>query len=180
MNLKLFKEFMKLPLAQNLYEWKKFLKFCESYLKKHKIKNPIVVELGTWRNGQKPFYEQLLGARHIGVDSSKRSKADILGFTHDQKTLEALKAKLRGKPIDILFIDASHWYRDVKKDFEIYSPLCTGIIAFHDINHGRYRKKRANWEVWKFWDELKADPSMGDYSFSSIERATGIGIMVKK
>jgi len=180
MNLELFDKLMKLPLAQNLYEWKTFLEFCESYLKKHEIKNPIVVELGTWRDAQKQFYEQLLGARYIGIDSSRRSKADIRRNTHDQETLEILKARLAGKPIDILFIDASHWYEDVKRDFERYSPLCNGIIAFHDINHGRYRRKRANWEVWKLWDELKASPSMKDYSFSSIEKSTGIGIMIRK
>lgn len=180
MNLELFDKLMELPLAQNRYEWQTFLEFCELYLEKHKIKNPIVVELGTYRDAQKQFYEQLLGAQHIGIDSSGRSKADIRRNTHDQKTLEILKAKLTGKPIDILFIDASHWYEDVKRDFEIYSSLCNGIIAFHDINHGRYRKKRANWEVWKFWDELKANPSMKDYLFSSIEEATGIGIMIRK
>ena len=182
MNLELFNKLMDVPLSlsQDPCEWRTFLEFCELYLKKHKIKNPIVVELGTWRNGQKQFYKQLLGAHHIGIDSSRKSKSDIHGFTHDSRTLEKLKEKLGGKPIDILFIDASHWYKDVKKDFEIYSPLCDGIVAFHDINHGRYHRKRANWEVWKFWDELKADPSMKDFLFSSIERATGIGIMIRK
>ena len=181
MNLTLFNELWKFPVAQDLHEWKKFLEFCESYLKKHKIKNPIVVELGVWRNGQKQFYEQLLGAHHIGIDSSrKKSRPDIQGLTHDPETLKALKVKLGGKPIDILFIDASHWYKDVKKDFEIYSPLCNGIIAFHDIYTGRYQNKSEFREVWKFWDELQADPSKRDYLFSSIEESTGIGTMIRK
>ena len=180
MNLELFDKLMELPVVQNRYEWKTFLEFCESYLKKHKIKNPIVVELGTWRNGQKQFYKQLLGAHHIGIDSSRRSKADIFGFTHDPRTLEILKTKLGGKSINILFIDGSHWYKDVKKDFEVYSPLCNGIIAFHDINHGRSWKKDASRETWKFWDKLKVDSSMKNYLFFSIEELTGIGVMVKK
>ena len=175
---------MKLPLAQDLHEWKTFLEFCESYLEKHEIKNPIVVELGIWRDGQKKFYEQLLGACHIGIDSSrKKSKPDIQGNTHDPRTLEALKTKLEGKPIDILFIDASHWYEDVKKDFEMYSPLCNGIIALHDINNSRYQNKAGSREVWKFWDELKVDLSKRDYLFSSIEETrgiAGIGLMIRK
>lgn len=182
MNLELFNKLwsMNPPLAQDLYEWKAFLEICESYLEKHKIKNPLVVELGLWRNGQKKFYEQLFGARHISIDiSKKKSKPDIQGNTHDSKTLETLKMKLGGKPIDILFIDASHWYEDIKKDFEMYSPLCNGIIAFHDINNYRYNKGREN-QVGKFWDELKIDPSMKNFSFNSIEKATGIGMMIKK
>jgi len=186
MNLKLFNELTEMPLAQDVHEWKVFLEFCESYLEKHKIENPIVVELGIWRNGQKKFYEQLLGAYHIGIDSSKKkSRPDIQGNTHDPRTLEALKAKLGGKQIDILFIDASHLYDDVKKDFEIYSPLCNGIIAFHDINNGRYQGER---EVWKLWDELKAESTIEagkykDFLFISIEEArgiTGIGLMIRK
>jgi len=180
MNLELFDKLMELPLSQSLYEWKTFLEFCESYLNKHEIKNPIVVELGVWRGGQKQFYEQLLGACHIGIDSARKTCPDIRGNTHDPKTLETLKMKLEGKPINILFIDASHWYKNVKKDFEIYSPLCSGIIAFHDINYGRNRQQRANREVWKFWDELKADPSMKNFSFDSIEREKGIGLMIRK
>jgi len=186
MNMKLFNELMELPLSQDLYEWKMFLEFCESYLKKHGIKNPVVVELGIWRGGQKRFWEELLGAYHIGIDAArKKSRPDIRGHTHDPQTLEALKVKLEGKSIDILFIDASHWYEHVKKDFEIYSPLCTGIVALHDINYGRHYGKRVNREVWKFWDELKANPSMKNFSFDSIEKTgtkmrTGIGIVIKK
>ena len=72
MNLKLFKELMKQPPAQHPGEWRAFLEICESYLRKHKIKNPVVVELGVYENKQKRFYEQFLGAEHIGID--KRSK----------------------------------------------------------------------------------------------------------
>jgi len=191
MNLELFNNLwsMNPPLSQDLHEWRTFLEICEVYLEKHGIKNPIAVELGLWRNGQKKFYEQILGGHHIGIDiSKKKSKPDIQGSTHDPKTLATLKNRLEGKPIDILFIDASHWYDDVKKDFEIYSPLCTGIIAFHDINLGRYHKKRANWRVWKLWDELKAESNIyagkhKDFLFISIEEAkgiAGIGLMVRK
>lgn len=185
MNLELFNELMKFPLAQDPYEWKIFLKICESYLEENKIKNPIVVELGLWRDGQKEFYEQLLGAYHIGIDySKKRSKPDIQGDTHDSKTLETLKAKLRGKPITILFIDATHTYEDVKKDFEMYSPLCDGIIAFHDTHHEG---------VSRLWNELKTESSIPDakltvagtmlhkkYLFIQIEKTAGIGVIVKK
>ena len=79
----------------------------------------------------------------------------------------------------ILFIDASHAYEDVKKDYELYSPLCSDIIAIHDIETHRYSRKK-EYEVWKFWDELKAQK---DYSFISIcgkKDHMGIGVIIKR
>lgn len=52
-------------------------------------------------------------------------------------------------PIDILFIDGSHEYNDVKADFEAFYPHVkkNGIIAFHDI--------KGKWDgVIKFWNEV--------------------------
>jgi len=198
MDLELFNELMKQRPSQYRPEWRMFLEICEIYLKKHKIENPIAVELGTGRNRQKKFYEQLLGVHHIGIDIfSNQDTSDILGDTHDPKTIKILKKKLGGRPVNILFIDASHYYEDVKKDFELYQPLCSDIIAFHDIEAARGKKTDSlmvRWaEVWKFWDELKAKAHMGkgeykDFLFLSISQYRGegkkgqygIGMILKK
>jgi hypothetical protein len=47
----------------------------------------------------------------------------------------AAGAFLRGRRIDLLFIDADHRYQGVRRDFELYSPLCRTwwVIGFHDI-----------------------------------------------
>lgn len=191
MNLKLFNEFMKKENrpSQCESEWQKFLEICETYLEKHKIENPIAVELGTWKNRQKKFYEKLLGVKHIGINiSQKRGQPDIIGNTHDPKTMAKLKEMLNGHSINILFIDASHAYEDVKKDYELYSPLCPDIIAFHDIETYRY-KNIQRCEVWKFWDELKEDAHRGrkhkDFLFLSIYQyrnkvEMGIGVIIKR
>jgi hypothetical protein len=34
---------------------------------------------------------------------------------------------------DLVFIDGDHTYDGVKKDIELYSPLCNGLLIFHDI-----------------------------------------------
>ncbi|MBN8575709.1 MAG: class I SAM-dependent methyltransferase [Cytophagales bacterium] len=55
------------------------------------------------------------------------------------------------KPIDVLFIDGSHEYDDVKADFHAFFPFVKkgGIIAFHDI--------KGKWEgVIRFWNETQA------------------------
>ena len=177
-------------LKQDYGEWKIFLEFCSQYLKDHKIKYPIVVELGVLNNRQKAFYEQLLDAEHIGIDiHDKKSKPDIHGDSHDPKTLAKLMRKLDGRPIDILFIDAAHKYEDVTKDFEMYSPLCTGIVAFHDTETFRNTSRQLI-RVWQFWDEMKSGTYEGaaeykQYPLISIFKRRkggsqrGTGIMVK-
>ena len=196
MDLKLFDSLMKQGLpSQHPDEWRAFLEICEAYLENRKIKNPIIVELGLFDGEQKKFYEQLLGAEYIGVSiNSRRCIPDIPGSTHDPRTLEALKDKLKGRLINILFIDAAHGYEDVKKDFEEYSPLCSDMVILHDIESRRYdgpTRRRA--EVWKFWDELRLGAYKGmkeyrDFLFLSIYQhmpyrrhiQMGIGIIIKR
>ena len=157
MDQKLFEEYMiksNRP-SQNYSEWKMFLEICEIEIKKRGIENPVAVELGIWRNKQKKFFTDLLNADHISIDiGMRRSSPDIMGNTHNPKTMATLKEKLAGRPINILFIDAGHAYEDAKKDFEDYSPLCTDIIALHDIWCHRY-SDRSDMQVYRLWDELK-------------------------
>jgi len=186
MNRELFNELFEKRPSQHRREWLAFLEICEMYLKKCSIEKPVVVELGVYNNMQKKFYEQLLGAEHIGIDiSDRRSDPDIKGDTHDFETLNTLRKKLNGRFIDILFIDACHKYDDVRKDFEIYSPLCSNVIAFHDTEIGR-RRGRAGHQVWKFWDSLKDTAYIDEekyrgFLFFSIQHGggPGIGVMMR-
>lgn len=181
-------------LSQNLPEWKMYLNICSTYLKQNNIKKPIIVELGAFFNKQKPFYERLFGAEHISIDiTDQRCIPDIQGRTEDKETLDTLKKKLAGRPINILFIDASHRYKSVKRDFETYSPLCENIVVFHDIETSRGAES-SRMEVWRFWDELKelsfdAKNVYSNYLFMSIRQCRfkknrsprmGIGLMIKK
>lgn len=193
MNLELFNKLIEERPSQQIPEWRSFLEICEVYLKTHNIKNPVVVELGVYYNQQKKFYEQLLNAYHIGIDVGlRRSTPDIHGNTHDSETLKKLKDKLAGRPINILFIDADHSYESVKKDYKIYAPLCTDIVALHDIETYRYKNRR-NREVWKFWDELKQASfierggldnylflTMSQCFFGTKRRKMGIGVIIKR
>lgn len=178
--------------SQHPPEWLMFLEICDMHLKKYAIVNPIVVELGVWKGRQKPFYEQILGAEFIGIDiSNKRAPTDIIGNTHNSKTLKELKRRLRGRPINILFIDACHRYSSVKKDFELYAPLCSDIVALHDIEVGRWSKRKSNNKVWKFWDELRENVYKGvegyrDFLLLAVYHRRkktsqmGIGIVIKR
>ncbi len=185
MNKKIFHTLMKEPRPQQQGpEWMLFLEFCSMYLKNNRIKNPVVVELGIGEGRQKEFWEQLFGAEYIGIDiSDEAGIPDILGNTHDPETLKRLKKHLNGKFIDILFIDASHTYEDVKKDYGIYSPLCDGIVALHDINTYRNSKRKLV-RVWEFWDEIRGEAHEGSVVtiFRRRKRGAqgGIGMIIKK
>lgn len=188
MNLDLFNELMEQKPFQYRPEWWMFLSICEMYLKRYEIERPVVVELGSWMSRQKRFYEQLFNAEHIGIDiTDKNGVPDIIGNTNDPKTLEILKERLDGRAINILYIDACHCYGAVKRDFNMYSPLCTDIVALHDIESYRYKKKKTR--VWKFWDELKLKIHKGaeGYRDSLIlsmhehrEANQGIGVLIKR
>jgi len=189
MNLELFDKLMEQKPFQYKPEWWMFLEICEVYLKRYEIENPIVVELGAWMGRQKRFWEQLLGAEHIGIDiTDANGIPDIIGNTNDPKTLEMLKERLNGRAINILYIDGCHYYGAVKRDFQMYSPLCEDIIALHDIESYRYRKGKKT-RVWKFWDELKLRVHKGtegyrDSLLLSIhehrEANQGIGVLIKR
>lgn len=158
MDEKLFGEMMtkgRRP-SQNYSEWRMFIILCALHMKERGVKNPMVVEIGTWKNRQKQFYKEFLNAEHISIDiTNRRGKPTITGDSHDLRTMAKLKERLNGRKLNILFIDGGHTYDDARLDWEMYSPLCTDIIAFHDIQCHRHSKDRQNIQAWKFWDDLK-------------------------
>lgn len=175
MNLEKFNELMKVAegiLVQSTQEWRYFLGFVDTYFKDRGILNPIVVEIGVEWNWQKPFYEFILNARHIGIDISNAvAVPDILGDCHAPETLAKLKEMLAGRTIDLLFIDADHDYQSVRQDYETFSPLARGLIAFHDI--------AVLPGPQQLWQEL-IDTAPGEKCFISINARNplnGIGVM---
>jgi hypothetical protein len=74
--------------------------------------------------------------------------------------------------IDLLHIDGTHLYEDVKTDFESWLPKLSpnGIILFHDV----MLRDRA-FGVWKLWEEIARE----DNSFL-FEFGYGLGIWKKQ
>ncbi|MBT3817695.1 MAG: class I SAM-dependent methyltransferase, partial [Candidatus Magasanikbacteria bacterium] len=66
---------------------------------------------------------------------NKQSIHLIRANSHEEKTKQRLKNKLKGKEIDVLFIDGDHSYEGVKQDFELYQDMVKsgGYIGFHDV-----------------------------------------------
>jgi len=128
---------MKAPgtLGQSALEWRSFLEFTDAYFRARDILRPVIVEIGVLSNAQRPFYRELLNAEHIGIDVLDQApgRPDIVGDSRAPETLEKLRARLAGRPIDLLFIDGNHLYEYVKFDYENYGPLARHLIAFHDV-----------------------------------------------
>ena len=123
----------------------------------------VIVEVGSDAGGTLWAWQQL-GARVIGVDlpgagfNSGLAINDhgceiIYGDSHDPLTRQALLGVLKGRPVDMLFIDGDHTYSGVKADYDMYSPLVRagGIVALHDIcDHPHVPQCK----VKAFWDSL--------------------------
>jgi len=175
----LFKRLTEKRFGQDFIEYALFLEYIGKWFMTRKTFNPLVVEIGTRRNRQKQFYEEFLNAEHIGIDISDRYEMpDILGNSHDIKTFDALTKRIRGRNVDLLFIDGDHLFEGVKHDYFMYSPLVgRGIVAFHDI-----ACERKDVEVPLFWSNLiKSDhryPYMTIFNWRDKDRM-GIGLQVK-
>ena len=175
MNQVLFNKYAAEALPNvDLEEWRLFLEWAERYVFRNGIENPLVVEIGTQKGRQKRFWTNLFGWDHMGIDITDRlGKPDILGDSQDPGTLARLNERLGGRPIDILYIDGDHSYQSAKKDYEIYSPLATGAVAFHDVRQDRFAVK-------KFWQDLQADKSLRTLMIDvDMDGMAGIGILVK-
>ena len=146
-------------LNQHIPEFRAFLEYASGYFSARKINKPVVVEIGILDGAQRWFYEHLLSADYIGIDSGMESSMignpDIAGDSRLPKTVEELKARLSGRPIDLLFIDGLHTYEGVKSDYEIYGPLTRHLIALHDIHTPKLHPGDSV-DVARLWNEILA------------------------
>jgi cephalosporin hydroxylase len=62
----------------------------------------------------------------------------LVGDSHAADVRARVERRLRGRPVDLLFIDGDHTVEGVRTDFELYRGLVRrgGIIVFHDIVDG--------------------------------------------
>ena len=90
----------------------------------------------------------------------------------DIKTLNEVENILKSDKIDFLFIDGSHKYEDVKKDYKMYSSLVRkgGVIGFHDIS-----SSIIGTEVSILWNELEGEKIEYIHEIG----AMGIGLLIK-
>jgi hypothetical protein len=98
------------------------------------FKKTITIELDKERIFN--FRDRLYNYYNKHVLSDKRSHF-IFGSSSSTETIHKLVKFLKKKEIDLLFVDGSHYFKDVLADWLIYKNfVCKGgIIAFHDCNN---------------------------------------------
>jgi len=127
--------------------------FLFDFLKSFEIKT--IVEIGTATGGMASMFCRFFpGVKVISIDIGEheeaRRKSEQYGFEYiigDSSKMEPIKT-------DLLLIDGSHEYPDVKKDFEIWGDHAK-IIALHDIVWNPGQSGMSTATVWKFWNELR-------------------------
>lgn len=117
----------------------------------------VIVELGSYKgksticlaqgskkvNGGKVYaIDNFIGDSYVGIKKtsfynqflSNIKKYFLKEYVESIKGNFSEAAKSWNKPIRLLFIDGSHNYKDVKRDFENWEPKVApgGIIVFHD------------------------------------------------
>jgi len=150
-------------LLHNPEELSNFIFFLKHYEKKKRKKIRNFLEIG-FNAGKlntilnKFFnFEQIVAIDNFSADTSstdlmanlrRKNLVLICGNSDKKETLQTIK---KFQPFDLIFVDASHEYEDVKKDLNNYYKMLSvhGILAAHDIHSLEYPG------VNKAWNEFK-------------------------
>lgn len=127
-------------------------------------------------------------SRREAVASFARRDQNVVcmqGDSHDAATLEAVRARLGGRPLDLLYLDGDHSYEGVASDFASFAPLVRegGLIVLHDIVPDfktRYGVATVSYTggVPQFWSELKAERARVEEIIEDEEQdGFGIGVL---
>lgn len=130
--------------------------------------------IDTWAGDdytQNDYKEDIYGA-YKSINDKCFSEADsiMLRMTFDEACL-----KFEEKSIDLLHIDGSHSYEDVKHDYLTWKDKVkdNGVIFFHDVGEDLLFGEKMGSHI--FWEELKAEmPFTMEFGFSN-----GLGILFK-
>ena len=97
--------------------------------------------------------------------------------SYSERTVSKVSKSLKGRAIDVLFIDGDHRYEGVKKDFLFYRSLVNdgGQILFHDIVEENGPGKAWAGGVPKFWRELSPHYPHREFIRNPDQEGFGIG-----
>ena len=96
--------------------------------------NAVVVEIGTYQGGSAMVMAAAINGMVYTIDNDPKFETKILDNILLIKGTSEEATLAWDKPIDMLFIDGSHFYADVAKDIINWVPKVKdgGIVCFHD------------------------------------------------
>ena len=99
----------------------------------------------------------------------------VCGSSNKKENLQTIK---KFQPYDLIFVDGSHEYNDVKKDLNNYSKMLSddGILVAHDIHSLEFSG------VNKAWSEFKRQNNFSYKEFVNRKYfyVCGVGLAIKK
>lgn len=99
----------------------------------------------------------------------------VCGSSNKKENLQTIK---KFQPYDLIFVDGSHEYNDVKKDLNNYSKMLSddGILVVHDIHSLEFPG------VNKAWSEFKRQNNFSYKEFVNRKYfyVCGVGLAIKK
>lgn len=148
-------------LLHNPEELAEFIYFLTIHQKKYKLEKYLEIGYSTGINNtilNKFFnFKQIVAVDNFSADISSdsllanlRRKSLTLVCGNSDSKLVLNTVKEYGK-FDLIFVDGSHEYKDVKRDLENYSKLLSknGILAVHDIHGIEYPGVNKAWMEFK-------------------------------
>jgi cephalosporin hydroxylase len=109
----------------------------------------------------------------------------IRGSSQSHLTFARVRNALKGRPVDLLFIDGDHSYSGAMRDFVNYRTLVRpgGLIAFHDIvpDHSmRFGTVTAGYagDVPQLWVDLREHFDHQEFIADPTQDGRGIGVLV--
>lgn len=172
--------------------WSGHRRFAEWLLQY--IKPKVIVDLGVDygystftfsipRIGHVYGIDNFVGDDYVGIDTESMKYKFVMmkrEKLHLQDNLTFIKgdfnevAKTWDKKIDILHIDGSHHYEDVKRDFETWSQFVSddGVILMHDTCVGDMMVNGIEYGVRKFFDTIE----LPKFTFTN---SFGLGVISK-
>lgn len=128
-------------------------------------KTAKVYAIDTFEGNKKDFLEgvQFMGKNFYDEFVENLERVGLFYKIVPLKGFSANIGKKWDKPIDLLFIDGSHVYEDVKQDFELFYPWVKpgGMVVFHDVDQKFPGVK-------KVWDEISEPKLSGRGQFFTL------------
>jgi predicted O-methyltransferase YrrM len=90
----------------------------------------------------------------IAMDGHYPTLSYINGCSWDVAVVQRVASMSKVHPIDILYIDAWHWYEYAKKEWDLYTPMLAdeALVVCDDI----FDMEGATVDMVKFWNEVSA------------------------